>query len=30
MLEILTKALVEVKQDKGKGKAPEYDHEHDD
>lgn len=30
MLEVLTKAFVEVKQDKGKGKAADYDHEHDD
>lgn len=30
MLEALTKALVEVKLDKGKGKAAEYEHEHDD
>lgn len=30
MLENLTKALIEVKQSKGKGKASEYDREHDD
>lgn len=29
MLEMLTKAVIEVKQDKGKRKASDYDHTHD-